>query len=141
MTLRRRHLFLKLYIVIARVFVYQVLSILAPSTGRSKVPKKHHTKCFYNSHMDKKQIIGLLARGNKAKQLVNKGVKIPTKIYRQTNKAGIVSGANTVHGASSEGTCDMSLHGDGGFTPRSHSDECVNECVHIQDNRNNDFPV
>ena len=105
------------------------------------IPKKHHTKCFYNSHMDKKQIIGLLARGNKAKQLMNKGVKIPTKIYRPTNKASIVSGANTVHGASSEGTCDMSLHGDGGFTPRSHSDECVNECVHIQDNRNNDFPV
>ena len=43
--------------------------------------KKYHTKCFYNSSVDKKVVNGLLARGNKQKQLTKKGVNIKLKVF------------------------------------------------------------
>ena len=46
--------------------------------------------------MDKKHIIGLLVKGNKARNLVNRGVKIPTKMYLTTKKACIVSSGDVV---------------------------------------------
>ena len=105
--------------------------------GRSSscvVKTKYYTKCFYNSKVDKKQILGLLAKGNKAKYLVIKGVKVPTKIYRPTNNKSIVSNIGTTSDTLTGGVHEVSLHDDGVFTPRAHVNECVNECVSMEDN-------
>ena len=50
--------------------------------------KKYHTKCFYNSSVEKKVVNGLLVRGNKQKQLTKKGVNIKSKVF--------VSSKNTI---------------------------------------------
>ena len=111
----------------------QYREVKGHSTSRV-VKTKYYTKCFYNSKVDKKQIVGLLAKGNKAKYFVNKGVKVPTKIYRPTNNKSIVSSMDTTCDTSSGGVDEVSLHGDRVFTPRAHVNECVNECVSMQDN-------
>ena len=49
--------------------------------------KKYHTKCFYNSSIDKKC---MLAKGNKRKQLTKKGVNVRSRVYISKNKAMVV---------------------------------------------------
>ena len=52
--------------------------------------KKYHTKCFYNSSVDKKLVYGLLAKGNKHKQLTKKGVNVRSQVYVFKKKAMVV---------------------------------------------------
>ena len=65
----------------------QYREVKGHNVSRVLQTKKYYTKCFYNSNVDKKRVNGLLVKGNKAKNLVSGGVKIPTKIY-YANKRG-----------------------------------------------------
>ena len=65
----------------------QYREVKGRNVSRVSQTKKYYTKCFYNSNVDKKRVNGLLVKGNKAKNLVSGGVKIPTKIY-YANKRG-----------------------------------------------------
>ena len=54
--------------------------------------------------MDQKRIVGLLVKGNKARNLVKRGMKIPTKIFHSTKQACIVPCADGVHEQSIDST-------------------------------------
>ena len=77
--------------------------------------------------MDKKSIISLLVKGNKAKHLVNRGVKVPTKLYRPTKNASIVSGVDIINEQSIGQSSDVLLDSDRIFTPPVHIEETVSE--------------
>ena len=59
----------------------QYREVRGHNASRDVQMKRYYTKCFYNSNVDKKRVIGLLVKGNKAKNLASKGVKIPMKVY------------------------------------------------------------
>ena len=82
--------------------------------------------------MDKKRVIGLLVKGNKAKNLVSKGVKIPSKVYCLTRGASVVSHTNLISEQSIDYSGEVSPNVNSIVTPLDESDENKSECNIIQ---------